>query len=609
MRYSWQIFLWEIILIMAAGIIYPERIFAQTPIASPTATLPANTVTVNDGTITRVDFPPETKKPDDKNIIEFLFGAQTGDTLKIPDLITNGLLPRYEQASTNLTQSQVLDSYIDPQTDLRVSGVATFCTDKNGAITKRSSRYISGKDKDNQFSRLNNASGKFSALFDPTYSLDKEGKGNEQKAPLIADTPPPCEPGETGEPVESVPIPFSQGGIGGFLASLWKFFENIFSPKTTTKAIVIKQETPVARSIPLLTGKSAGDTSYLTADEKQKVDKAVGAIPAFLPAGSKIEEKHGSVENFDVDGSTVPLNFTQTKTLENYDTQLLCTVTNKGDPIRPADCSLQVAQQITCGSGMPNISLTTCKLCNLSAITAWAEPDTVDGNVLPDLLVKVIETAAMKFGVPAPSILAAMYHEGAFVAKRLDPGSYQAGPFVGNDKWSQENVNKWIACGAPMPNCNPDTVTYEKCHKDHSETADCGKAIVGTGEIPYWFWGNGGASDPWNAVQTIDPGRTRETISPCNFLDSVFAMTKELSLWAAVPRTPSSCYGLPMTHGGTIASCTSGDWNKATIMQSHIGLYVGSTAFCPDGSMSGQYPTVPDYINKVMGPYNAFSCH
>jgi hypothetical protein len=165
MRYSWQIFLWEIILIMAAGIIYPERIFAQTPIASPTATLPANTVTVNDGTITRVDFPPETKKPDDKNIIEFLFGAQTGDTLKIPDLITNGLLPRYEQASTNLTQSQVLDSYIDPQTDLRVSGVATFCTDKNGAITKRSSRYISGKDKDNQFSRLNNASGKFAALW------------------------------------------------------------------------------------------------------------------------------------------------------------------------------------------------------------------------------------------------------------------------------------------------------------------------------------------------------------------------------------------------------------------------------------------------------------
>jgi hypothetical protein len=254
----------------------------------------------------------------------------------------------------------------------------------------------------------------------------------------------------------------------------------------------------------------------------------------------------------------------------------------------------------------------SCNQCSPN-MAGWAEPGTVPGNKLPDNLIKMVEEVGQAFGVPPASILAAMYHEGAFVSTQLDASLYQSGPFTGGDSWTNENVIKWSTCGQTMPNCPLEQNTFAKCNIGGSGGEQCGKAIVGTGVIPKWFWGNGGDSDIWNAVLEIDSTRTKETISPCNLLDSVAALGKALKIWGLYPRTPAQCYGRSMT-SASAGSCSPSSWSEDKIVQSHVGLWVGSLAFCPDGSMSpppefGENSTDPGYAdNKVLAPYKAFSC-
>lgn len=254
----------------------------------------------------------------------------------------------------------------------------------------------------------------------------------------------------------------------------------------------------------------------------------------------------------------------------------------------------------------------SCNQCSPN-MSGWAEPGTVPGNKLPQNLINMVEQVGQAFGVPPASILAAMYHEGAFVAPQLDPTLYQSGPFTGADAWTDANVIKWSTCGQTMPNCPLEQNTFAECSIGGSGGEQCGKAIVGTGVIPKWFWGTGGDSDIWNAVQAIDSSRTQETISPCNLLDSVAALGKALKIWGLYPRTPTQCYGRPMT-SATAGTCSPSSWSDDKIVQSHVGLWVGSLPFCPDGTMPpppefGANSVDPGYAdNKVLSPYKAFSC-
>ncbi len=253
-----------------------------------------------------------------------------------------------------------------------------------------------------------------------------------------------------------------------------------------------------------------------------------------------------------------------------------------------------------------------CNQCSPN-MSGWAEAGTVPGNKLPENLIKMVEEVGQAFGVPPASILAAMYHEGAFVGTQLDPGLYQSGPFTGADNWTDANVIKWSTCGQTMPNCPLEGNTFKECNIDGGGGEQCTKAIVGTGVMPKWFWGNGGDSDIWNAVQKIDPTRTQEAISPCNLLDSVAALGKALSIWGLYPRTPAQCYGYNMT-SASAGTCSPSSWSDDKIVQSHVGMWVGSLPFCPDGTMApppefGSNSTDPGYAtSKVLNPYNAFSC-
>lgn len=265
-----------------------------------------------------------------------------------------------------------------------------------------------------------------------------------------------------------------------------------------------------------------------------------------------------------------------------------------------------------CGEPPVFTGSSSCKQCSPN-MSGWAEPGTVPGNKLPDNLIKMVEQVGEAFGVPPASILAAMYHEGAFVSTQLSPDIYQSGPFVGADNWTDANVIKWSTCGQTMPNCPLQDNSFANCHVGGSNSEQCSKAIVGTGVIPYWFWGTGGSSDIWNAVQKIDPSRTQETINPCNLLDSVAALGKALSMWGLYPRTPATCYNRPMT-SSSAGTCSASSWSDDKLVQSHVGLWVGSLPFCPDGTM----PPPPEFGNnsvdptydtaKVLNPYKAFSC-
>lgn len=273
-------------------------------------------------------------------------------------------------------------------------------------------------------------------------------------------------------------------------------------------------------------------------------------------------------------------------------------------------CSPEVP---ACGGEPPTFSgSSSCSQCSPN-MSGLAESGTVPGNKLPDNLIKMVEEVGEAFGVPPASILTAMYHEGAFVSTQLDQGIYQAGPFTGGDAWTDENVIKWSTCGQTMPNCPLEGNTFAECNIDGPGGGQCGKAIVGTGVIPKWFWGSGGASDIWNAVQQIDSKRTQETISPCNLLDSVAALGKALSIWGQYPRIPDQCYGYSMTSSSP-GSCSPSSWSDDKIVQSHVGMWVGSLEFCPDGSMPpppefGNNSTDPGYAtNKVLNPYKVFRC-
>jgi len=254
----------------------------------------------------------------------------------------------------------------------------------------------------------------------------------------------------------------------------------------------------------------------------------------------------------------------------------------------------------------------SCNQCSPD-MTGWDEGDTVPGKKLPQNLINMVEEVAQAFGVPPASILTAMWHEGAFVGTQLDPRIYQSGPFTGSDNWTDENVIKWSTCGQTMPNCPLESNTFAECNVDGPGGEQCGKAIVGTGMIPKWFWGTGGENDMWNAVLDIDPTRTKETISPCNLLDSVAALGKALKIWGLYPRTPAQCYNRPMT-SATSGTCSPSSWSEDKLVQSHVGLWVGSLPFCPDGTMTpppefGENSVDPGYAdNKVLAPYKAFSC-
>lgn len=252
----------------------------------------------------------------------------------------------------------------------------------------------------------------------------------------------------------------------------------------------------------------------------------------------------------------------------------------------------------------------SCGLCHPEKLASAADsPDTVPASGMPPSLQNLLEKLAEAFHVPAASILAAMYHEGAFTDKVNN--SFIGGSYAGADSWTEDNVKKWIQCGVPLPKCPAEKVTHDACSNG---AAECGMAVWGTGQIPGVFWSNGELA---NAVTKIDPSRTADKINPCNLVDSLAATAQELETWSGFPRSPGDCYNYSMTNATFPESCSSSVWKNDTVIQSHIGLWVGHWDYCPDTHHPAPADVPADvasqedakYAEKIMNIYNTFKCN
>ena len=211
---------------------------------------------------------------------------------------------------------------------------------------------------------------------------------------------------------------------------------------------------------------------------------------------------------------------------------------------------------------------------------------------LGDLAKRILATAGKQYNVPAASIWAAMKHEG---------GDWDE--FRG--QFTDENVRKWSTpeqCGGePMPSCD-------------SGDKSSSKAYPPFGHLPYWFYKGNENDGPWAAVQQFDPTRNSpETVSHCNFLDAAFASAKNLATWSGYVRTPPFCYGFNLGMSDKPASC--GDWEDYNIVQSHVGYWIGTTPWCPDGT-GGPIPSdlgsniaIPDYASRVLSDFKSAKCN
>lgn len=249
-----------------------------------------------------------------------------------------------------------------------------------------------------------------------------------------------------------------------------------------------------------------------------------------------------------------------------------------GEPIANGNC--KPVEPIECGAWEERLEKSSGGDCGVCT------------SGLGDLAKRILATAGKAYNVPAANIWAAMKHEGA------DWDEFRG-------QFTDENVRKWstpIECGGePMPSCDP-----------YDQTG--GKAYPPFGFLPYWFYKGEGDGALWTAVSVFEPTRNSiDTVSHCNFLDAAFASAKSLATWSRYARTPAMCYGKDMSSGLQPASCS--DWTDEKIVQSNIGYWLGTTAWCPDGtggpipSDLGSNVAIPDYASRVLSDFKSAKCN
>jgi hypothetical protein len=368
MKRSWCSGVWIGIAAVTILKAFVQPVMAATPAPTPTlGSLPKEFQSVTDGTpVTSISVSNSGSYPGLEPTINVNLQAQAND-FKAPDFTkqdTSTLvdtLQRLEAGAINMTPKEVLAHYNDPppeQEDYRYSGVFGWCNPSSGgtppAAPQDVARIVTGHDDKEQLKRLFNVSGKIAAFLSPTYRLTPDENGNYiiAKVPsILAKELPPCDSMPTGTPMPQATLPLAEGN--GIFAFLTRIFNQIFTPQgdptktsetlSATFVGIVKPDSE-NRSIKLLTGKESGNTTDLQTmpnDEKTKVDNDKGALTTFLPGNADlIHTEHATIDNFNVQNQAVPVNFYQGY-LQEYDTNLVCAITSKQDPNRPANCDLK----------------------------------------------------------------------------------------------------------------------------------------------------------------------------------------------------------------------------------------------------------------------------
>jgi len=393
----------------------------------------------------------------------------------------------------------------------------------------------------------------------------------------------PCGTDNQGNIQESKRVQTNAQGStgGGLFSTIFGWFSGA-TKDTTGDTVVTKTESINGDQYSRAMCSAAGnctdkDLADLPGKERERL-KSGGVMDTFIPQSVKTKETEGKTESTTTDKNLV---FQKTMAVKEKSDDARCLIIPQSLH-RQYGMNCGGAQSPTCSStALPDLTLKggCSTLCNTEKLTQTSdyltdlEKSALPDGDLPDLAKQIINKAAETFNVPPSLILSTMVSEGSFEW----PADWQ---------WTEENVKKWSVCGGKMPAC-----------ETHAHPVSGSRGAVGW--IPSWFFEE--SDKNYEAVQKVDPSRTKDLVDPCNFMDAIFATAKSMQKTSGGVTYPyTTCWGYPLLmNGGPSTSCAWDDNRVTTAIRQYAG-------YCTEPGKNGQYPAQTKNNNSFDRAFNFF---
>ncbi|MFH0750124.1 MAG: hypothetical protein V1917_04420 [Candidatus Gottesmanbacteria bacterium] len=510
----------------------------ETPIAAATPT-PTRAVT-----------PAPSGKPVDAGILNtmldnsdsYSFGAsETAKKMNVPSVnleagkdfnIANldTIAALFKRAAPFLTAFTVKKQTVVQDPNLFISGKAITCqySQKDGSLEKQEVSKLPYKTEVlPELSDLDQASRQIAPLL-TRYSISKTNDQYDfRRDALEIQNPPECDTTGQGTTQDEKAVQITQPmTVAGWLVNL---FKEIFASGTIKKTFSSKQLTPYADSMNCLIVGCKGDENltYLPEEERERVSQGGGIAKTYAPITHDVTkgETHGEQDNAFGGTTTIKTHTAYTKAVENATNYIKCAILPKSAQAKYGltnECQRAPVAKDTCETApLPNLPINPeCKLKNNTL-------------KLPANLTTAIEAASSAFKVPSSLMVGIMFSEGAF--NKAD-----------SIYLNSTEVEKYLKGCAILPNCDPNSTKEFK------------------NIVPYIPVDWPSIAD---AVKVVDPNRTP---NPCNLLDGIFALAKDLSKnQYGVPRfAGKSCFGIPLNAGsGASFTCNWSDSSAETAIR------------------------------------------
>lgn len=341
-------------------------------------------------------------------------------------------------------------------------------------------------------------------------------------------------------------------------------------------------------------------TSRDTGEKTKGLAQTGGAANIFLTEQDQYEVEPYSVQEYDIAiaGIKQPKKFPQSYAVVNdYYTRLkqaCCSSTPDTTNASYGDMQDKVVlddaeNEIRCKDVCQSPVAAACSTTELPDLSTPQSSCSLCNAGLPKTLTDIFNKAAETYQVPASLIYSLFVSEGS--DKRWD--------------WSEANIKAWSVCGGSVPQC-------DEFATDTGARGPFSFLSTPTGNNTYEW-----SPDYAESSKAVDPERNE--FSPCNLIDSTFAIAAKLqheSGGATAGYTPPTCWGYTLHGPGvpghlTIASsCRADQWTEsriATAVRQSTG-YCTETAYEGPGGYSGAQSADNNHFKRAVDYYNSYSC-
>lgn len=242
---------------------------------------------------------------------------------------------------------------------------------------------------------------------------------------------------------------------------------------------------------------------------------------------------------------------------------------------------------------------TTCNVCNQSSAAVYMNTDQAKsfGKGLSPLALKVLQSAADTYKVPASVLLATMLHEGAFNA-------HNGASWV----WSNdETIKQYSNCESksPMPNC-------------------AGSTSIAVGPFgfivtPWWNKYMENNKNPYDGkyhkselkgMDEVIKNIPAENFNPCNFTDAAYMAAREISEDSShvFETVPASCqstdYGTITFYQGADIPQSCSAWTPERVATTRLQYAEG----IDEGTCTPAGATYTNDIGRMVAMYGDLTC-